>query len=103
MNELLVVENLCKDFTKKSIFQSKSHTVTAADNVSFSLNQDEILKRVFELYEFCCDYSKKKNKKVLFEIGTEEQSGTTTSDYDLEYTLDQMKNFCNFFSSIDSF
>ena len=43
MNELLVVENLCKDFTKKSIFQSKSHTVTAADNVSFSLNQDEIL------------------------------------------------------------
>ena len=37
----------------------------------------------------------KKNKKVLFEIGTEEQSGTTTSDYDLEYTLDQMKNFCN--------
>ena len=58
------------------------------------LNQDEILKRVFELYEFCCDYSKK-NKKVLFEIGTEEQSGTTTSDYDLEYTLDQMKNFCN--------
>ena len=25
-----------------------------------------------------------KNKKVLFEIGTEEQSGTTTSDYDLD-------------------
>ena len=59
------------------------------------LNQDEILNRVFELYEFCCDYSKKKNKEVLFEIGTEEQSGTTTSDYDLEYTLDQMKNFCD--------
>ena len=43
MNELLKIENLCKNFTKKSIFQSKSHTVTAADNVSFSLNQDEIL------------------------------------------------------------
>ena len=43
MNELLKIENLCKTFTKKSIFQSKSHTVTAADNVSFSLNQDEIL------------------------------------------------------------
>ena len=43
MNELLRVENLCKNFTKKSIFQSKSHTVTAVDNISFSLNQDEIL------------------------------------------------------------
>jgi len=43
MNELLRVENLCKSFTKKSIFQSKSHAVTAVDNVSFSLNRDEIL------------------------------------------------------------
>ena len=43
MIEILRVEGLSKNFTKKGIFQSKSHTVTAAKDVSFSLNQDEIL------------------------------------------------------------
>ena len=43
MIEILRVEGLSKNFTKKGIFQSKSHIVTAAKDVSFSLNQDEIL------------------------------------------------------------
>ena len=43
MIEILRVEGLSKNFTKKGLFQSKSHTVTAAKDVSFSLNQDEIL------------------------------------------------------------
>ena len=43
MTEILRVEELNKNFTKKGIFQSKSHTVTAAKDVSFSLMQDEIL------------------------------------------------------------
>ena len=43
MTEILKVEELNKNFTKKGIFQSKSHTVTAAKDVSFSLKRDEIL------------------------------------------------------------
>ena len=43
MSEILRVEDLNKNFTKKGIFQSKSHTVTAAKNVNFSLNHGEIL------------------------------------------------------------
>ena len=43
MIEILRVEGLSKNFVKKGVFQSKSHTVTAAKDVSFSLNQDEIL------------------------------------------------------------
>ena len=43
MIEILRVEGQSKNFTKKGLFQSKSHTVTAAKDVSFSLNQDEIL------------------------------------------------------------
>ena len=43
MTEILRVEELNKNFTKKGVFQSKSHTVTAAKDVSFSLKHDEIL------------------------------------------------------------
>ena len=43
MADILKVEELNKNFTKKGIFQSKSHTVTAAKNVSFSLKRDEVL------------------------------------------------------------
>ena len=43
MNEILRVESLTKRFTKKGLFNSNPQTVTAADNVSFSLNFEEIL------------------------------------------------------------
>ena len=43
MNEIIRVEGLNKNFTKKSFLQSKSEKVTASNNVSFSLNRNEIL------------------------------------------------------------
>jgi len=43
VNEILRVEGLNKNFTKKGFFKSKSEKVTASDNVSFSLNDNEIL------------------------------------------------------------
>ncbi len=43
MNEILKVEHLKKYFTKKGLFGSKSTTVRAADDVSFSLKKGEVL------------------------------------------------------------
>ena len=37
----------------------------------------------------------KKKKEIIFEIGTEEQSGSTNTQEELDYTLRQVKNFCN--------
>jgi len=42
LNEILKVEHLKKYFTKKGMFGSKSTTVRAADDVSFSLKQGEV-------------------------------------------------------------
>jgi hypothetical protein len=55
---------------------------------------DEILERVYELYDFCWSYAKQKGKDIIFEIGTEEQSGGSNSKEELEYTLAKMKEFC---------
>jgi len=55
---------------------------------------DDILDRVFELYEYCWGYAQSLGKKVLFEIGTEEQSGSTNMINDLEYILASVLKFC---------
>jgi len=57
-------------------------------------NIDEVLDRIFELYEFCWDYAQRLGKEVLFEVGTEEQTGSTNKQEDLDYTLNAIQVFC---------
>ena len=57
-------------------------------------NADQILERVYELYDFCWSYAQQKNQDIIFEIGTEEQSGSNNSKEELEYTLENMRKFC---------
>jgi len=57
-------------------------------------NVDQILERVYELYDFCCSYAKQKKQDIIFEIGTEEQSGGNNTQEELEYTLEKMREFC---------
>jgi tagatose-1,6-bisphosphate aldolase non-catalytic subunit AgaZ/GatZ len=56
---------------------------------------DQILDRVYELYDFCMKYAEKLNREILIEIGTEEQSGTTNTQEELEHTLISIKRFCD--------
>ena len=57
-------------------------------------SKKKTLNRLFELYKFCSDYAKNKNKNIFFEIGTEEQSGTTNTQKELEETLYKTINYC---------
>lgn len=56
---------------------------------------DQVLERLFELYEYCCKVARENNQDILFEIGTEEQSGSTNTQEELEYTLSEVQKFCN--------
>ena len=55
---------------------------------------DEVLDRMFELYEFCWNAAQLLHQDVLFEIGTEEQSGSTNTQEELDYILNSMQFFC---------
>lgn len=55
---------------------------------------DEVLDRIFELYEYCWGEAQKVNSEIIFEIGTEEQTGSTNSQEELDYTLNSMFRFC---------
>ena len=54
-------------------------------------NADQVLERVYELYDFCWSYAQQKDQDIIFEIGTEEQSGGNNSKDELEYTLENMR------------
>jgi len=56
---------------------------------------DEVLDRIFELYEYCWAQAQRLGVNILFEIGTEEQSGSTNTQEELEYTLKSMRRFCD--------
>ncbi len=55
---------------------------------------DEVLDRVFDLYEFCWSQAQQLKQEIIFEIGTEEQSGSTNSQEELDYTLNAVQQFC---------
>jgi hypothetical protein len=57
-------------------------------------SQNEVLERLFELYEYCWSYALDKGKEIIFEIGTEEQSGSTNTPDELDFTLYSMEKFC---------
>ena len=54
---------------------------------------DAVLDRVFELYEFCWSVAQSSNREVLFEIGTEEQSGGGFDAEELEYVLSRVYEY----------
>ena len=55
---------------------------------------DEVLNRIFELYEFCWMEAQRNRREIIFEVGTEEQSGSTNSQEELDYMLNSIINFC---------
>lgn len=57
-------------------------------------NVEEVLLRTYELYEFCWEVAQKNNRKIVFEIGMEEQSGRIGSLDEIIYTLTKVRHFC---------
>ncbi len=58
-------------------------------------SRDEVLDRIFELYEYCWSYAQRSGKEISFEIGTEEQSGSTNTQEELDYALQSINEFCD--------
>ena len=56
---------------------------------------DEILDRVYELYEFCYRVAQENKREIHFEVGTDEQGESLQQDLDeFEYVLAEITQFC---------
>lgn len=58
------------------------------------LTKKRSMERLLRLYEFCNDHAASCSKNIAFEIGTEEQSGSTNSPEELTETLEELAQFC---------
>jgi len=68
-------------------------------DTSFRLDGKNVsYKKSFELFTYffnkCREYAKKKNKKIYFEIGTEEQSSGIQEFLDIERNLKNIYDYC---------
>lgn len=70
------------------------HIDTSIGKNNTTVTAEDSLERFYELFEHCNIFAKKNKKKVFFEIGTEEQSGTTNTPDELNYTLHKIFSFC---------
>jgi hypothetical protein len=57
------------------------------------LDPEETLYRIYELYDFCWEVAKKNNKDIIFEIGTEEQSGGCNTLEEIDYVINKVQDF----------
>lgn len=56
---------------------------------------DDVIDRLMELYEFCWARAQAAGREILFEIGTEEQTGSTnSSEEELDHILAEVKRLC---------
>ena len=104
-NDLEIKQNLTLSQAMKSAKDSYKadidagfqvlHIDTSIDPHNKNLSKNETLERLFELYEFCWNYAKDNGKEIIFEVGTEEQTGTTNTLEELDYNLEAITSFCN--------
>ncbi len=96
-------QNLNLDLAMKSAKESYKEDIDAGFEIlhidtSIDIykapSKNEVLERLFELYEYCWSYALDKGKEIIFEIGTEEQSGSTNTPDELDFTLSSMEKFC---------
>lgn len=68
--------------------------IDPSTDVHGSLTVDDILERVFELLDYCYEVAKREKRQIIFEVGTEEQSGSTNTMEEFEYSLNEVFKFC---------
>lgn len=88
------MENAKKSFEYDINSNFKILHLDPSIDIHNKLKIDQILDRIKELYEHCWSYAKKKRKKILFEIGTEEQNGLLESFESYEYAFNKISKFC---------
>ena len=94
MNLREAMESCKRSFREDIISGFKVIHIDPSVDIENKPEIDEILERIYELYSFCWEEAHRLGKEIIFEIGTEEQSGGNNTQEELEYVLASMKLFC---------
>ena len=68
--------------------------IDPSENLISDITLDEMLTRIYELYEFCYSVAQENNKEILIEINISKEDGGISYISEIQYTLEKIENFC---------
>ena len=90
-----VMDNAKKSFSVDIQSNFQIIHIDPTENLVSDLTQDEMLNRIYDLYEFCYLTAEKFNKKIFVEISLGKEDGGISSVSEIEYGVKKIKEFCN--------
>ncbi len=90
-----VMENAKKSFSVDIQSNFQIIHIDPTENLISDLTQDEMLNRIYELYEFCYSIANKYDKKIFVEISLGKEDGGISNFSEIEYGIKKIKEFCN--------
>ena len=69
--------------------------IDPTENLISDLTQDEMLNRIYDLYEFCYSIADKYNKKIFIEVCLGKEDGGISNTSEIEYGIKKIKEFCH--------
>ena len=68
--------------------------IDPSENLGVELKIEEMMERIFELYDFCHNVSKQTQKEIQIEISIGKEDGEISKFSEIKYVIEQMKKFC---------
>lgn len=69
--------------------------IDPSENIVSDLTIDEMLNRIYELYDYCYSVAQKNNKQISIEISLGKEDGGISNFSEIKYGIKKMKTFCN--------
>jgi len=90
-----VMENAKKSFSIDIQSNFQIIHIDPTENLTSDLTIDEMLDRIYDLYEFCYFIAEKYNKQISVEISLGKEDGGISDLSEIEYGVTKIKEFCN--------
>lgn len=69
--------------------------IDPTENLTSDLTIDEMLDRIYELYDFCYSVAKESQNEIFIEIGIGKEDGGISNLSEIKFVVTHMENFCN--------
>ena len=69
--------------------------IDPTENPILDLTVDEMLNRIYELYDFCYSVAQQHKKQISIEISLGKEDGGISSFSEIKYAINKLETFCN--------
>lgn len=89
-----IMQNTKKSFRTDIENGFKIIHIDPSHDLFSEISLDEMLNRIFEMYEFCYSVSKETKNKIFIEISIGKEDGGLSTISEVKYSLEKIEKFC---------